>query len=179
MAFRPLELPANVSFRTILLASVSASCAVTAATYSGSDMAAMGILTRRGLQATVNAVQTQPWRCLPSATGQQCGVSTSCASMQAQPQLDVQDAPVCTAEAQGSYGAFELGAIRNDWRYRPSCVTLPFVRWSGFDPTVCLNNYVCFSREEVAAVYNTPLLDLVYKAASVHRMYNDPQMVSN
>lgn len=33
------------------------------------------------------------------------------------------------------------------------------------------------SREEVAAVYNTPLLDLVYKAASVHRMYNDPQMV--
>ena len=36
-----------------------------------------------------------------------------------------------------------------------------------------------FSREEVAAVYNTPLLDLVYTAASVHRMYNDPQMVSN
>lgn len=27
-------------------------------------------------------------------------------------------------------------------------------------------------------MYNTPLLDLVYKAASVHRMYNDPQMVS-
>jgi hypothetical protein len=26
-------------------------------------------------------------------------------------------------------------------------------------------------------VYNTPLLDLVFKAASVHRMYNDPQMV--
>lgn len=26
-------------------------------------------------------------------------------------------------------------------------------------------------------MYNTPLLDLVYKAASVHRMYNDPQMV--
>lgn len=33
------------------------------------------------------------------------------------------------------------------------------------------------SREEVAEVYHTPLLDLVYKAASVHRMYNDPQMV--
>ncbi len=42
-----------------------------------------------------------------------------------------------------------------------------------------LNICVCFSREEVAAVYNTPLLDLVYKAASVHRMYNDPQMVRN
>ena len=36
---------------------------------------------------------------------------------------------------------------------------------------------IACSREEVAAVYNIPLLDLVYKAASVHRMYNDPQMV--
>jgi hypothetical protein len=27
-------------------------------------------------------------------------------------------------------------------------------------------------------VYNQPLLDLVFKAASVHRMYNDPSMVS-
>lgn len=26
-------------------------------------------------------------------------------------------------------------------------------------------------------MYDTPLLDLVFKAASVHRMYNDPQMV--
>lgn len=26
-------------------------------------------------------------------------------------------------------------------------------------------------------VYNTPLMDLVYKAATVHRMYNDPAMV--
>ena len=32
-------------------------------------------------------------------------------------------------------------------------------------------------REEVTNVYQTPLLDLVFKAASVHRMYNDPQMV--
>jgi hypothetical protein len=32
-------------------------------------------------------------------------------------------------------------------------------------------------REEVTDIYNTPLLDLVFKAASVHRMYNDPQMV--
>jgi hypothetical protein len=27
-------------------------------------------------------------------------------------------------------------------------------------------------------VFETPLMDLVYKAASVHRMYNDPGMVS-
>ena len=42
---------------------------------------------------------------------------------------------------------------------RPSC-TLPPAR-----------------REEVADVYNTPLLDLVYSAATVHRQYNDPSMV--
>ncbi|KAK9815731.1 hypothetical protein WJX72_008706 [[Myrmecia] bisecta] len=42
----------------------------------------------------------------------------------------------------------ELGVIRNDW-----------------------------TREEVSEVFNTPLLDLVYNAASVHRTYNDPQMV--
>ncbi|KXZ52173.1 hypothetical protein GPECTOR_10g802 [Gonium pectorale] len=42
----------------------------------------------------------------------------------------------------------ELGAVRTDW-----------------------------TREEVAEVYNTPLLDLVFHAASVHRMYNDPSMV--
>ncbi|KAG2430661.1 hypothetical protein HYH02_013659 [Chlamydomonas schloesseri] len=42
----------------------------------------------------------------------------------------------------------ELGAVRTDW-----------------------------TREEVAEVYNTPLLELVYRAATVHRMYNDPSMV--
>ena len=26
-------------------------------------------------------------------------------------------------------------------------------------------------------MYNTPLLDLVYSAATVHRMHNDPSMV--
>ncbi|GBF97251.1 biotin synthase [Raphidocelis subcapitata] len=42
----------------------------------------------------------------------------------------------------------ELGVVRNDW-----------------------------TREEVTEVYSTPLLDLVYKAATVHRMYSDPAMV--
>ncbi|CAL8463522.1 g3056 [Coccomyxa elongata] len=42
----------------------------------------------------------------------------------------------------------EFGAIRTDW-----------------------------TREEVNEVYSTPLLELVFKAASVHRVYNDPQMV--
>lgn len=32
-------------------------------------------------------------------------------------------------------------------------------------------------REEVAQVFSTPLLELVFHAARVHRMYNDPQMV--
>ena len=35
----------------------------------------------------------------------------------------------------------------------------------------------CRRREEVSQVYETPLLDLVFHAASVHRMYNDPSMV--
>lgn len=51
------------------------------------------------------------------------------------------------ATGSGRWAA-ELGAIRNDW-----------------------------TREEVADVYNTPLLDLVHSAATVHRMYNDPSMV--
>jgi hypothetical protein len=37
--------------------------------------------------------------------------------------------------------------------------------------------FVC-SRQEVTDVYSTPLMDLVYSAATVHRMYNDPTMVS-
>ncbi|KAI7844847.1 hypothetical protein COHA_001501 [Chlorella ohadii] len=52
------------------------------------------------------------------------------------------------AAAGASRWARELGAIRTDW-----------------------------TREEVADVYNTPLLELVFQAASVHRMYNDPAMV--
>jgi hypothetical protein len=31
-------------------------------------------------------------------------------------------------------------------------------------------------RDEVAEVFNAPLLDLVYRAAHVHRQYNDPSM---
>lgn len=38
---------------------------------------------------------------------------------------------------------------------------------------------ICTRREEVTDVYDTPLLELVYKAATVHRMYNDPHMVRN
>jgi len=41
-----------------------------------------------------------------------------------------------------------IGVVRNDW-----------------------------TREEITEIFNTPLLDLVYQAASVHRMYNDPQQV--
>jgi len=32
-------------------------------------------------------------------------------------------------------------------------------------------------RDEVSEVYHSPLLDLVYAAAGVHRMHNDPSMV--
>ncbi|GFH29333.1 biotin synthetase [Haematococcus lacustris] len=31
-------------------------------------------------------------------------------------------------------------------------------------------------RQEVTEVYETPLLELVFQASRVHRMYNNPQM---
>lgn len=34
-----------------------------------------------------------------------------------------------------------------------------------------------WTREEIAEIYNTPVLDLVFKAASVHRQYHDPNEV--
>ncbi|MEW5319469.1 MAG: hypothetical protein WDW38_010618 [Sanguina aurantia] len=37
---------------------------------------------------------------------------------------------------------------------------------------------VDWTRAEVAEVFNTPLLDLVHHASTVHRMYNDPQMAA-
>lgn len=34
-----------------------------------------------------------------------------------------------------------------------------------------------WTREEIAAIFNTPVLDLVYQAATVHRAHHDPQEV--
>ncbi len=51
----------------------------------------------------------------------------------------------------------------------PACLLLP--------PKTSPSPIVFRSREEVAEVYNTPMLELIYNAASVHRMYNDPSMV--
>lgn len=34
-----------------------------------------------------------------------------------------------------------------------------------------------WTREEISAIYHTPLLDLIYQAASVHRTHHDPQEV--
>lgn len=34
-----------------------------------------------------------------------------------------------------------------------------------------------WTREEIEAIYNTPIMELIYKAATVHRAYNDPQEV--
>ncbi|HEY9005511.1 MAG TPA: biotin synthase BioB [Ohtaekwangia sp.] len=40
--------------------------------------------------------------------------------------------------------------------------------------TAIRNNW---TREEIAAIYNQPVLELIYQAASVHRTYHDPQEV--
>src|ERR1044072_1640621 len=34
-----------------------------------------------------------------------------------------------------------------------------------------------WTREEISAIYNQPILELIYKAATVHREHNDPQEV--
>lgn len=34
-----------------------------------------------------------------------------------------------------------------------------------------------WTRDEVAAIYNSPILDLIYRAATVHRQHHDPQEV--
>lgn len=34
-----------------------------------------------------------------------------------------------------------------------------------------------WTREEIAEIYNSPVLELIYRAATVHRQYNDPQEV--
>ena len=40
--------------------------------------------------------------------------------------------------------------------------------------TAIRNNW---TREEIAAIYNKPVLDLIYQAATVHREFHDPQEV--
>jgi biotin synthase len=40
--------------------------------------------------------------------------------------------------------------------------------------TLIRNNW---SREEIAAIYNTPVLELIYQAATVHRQFHNPQEV--
>ncbi|KAK3267271.1 biotin synthase [Cymbomonas tetramitiformis] len=47
-----------------------------------------------------------------------------------------------------SHWSNDLGTVRNDW-----------------------------TREEVADIFNTPLIELIYHAGTVHRMYNDPRQV--
>ena len=57
-----------------------------------------------------------------------------------------------------------LGDLRTDWRSALSRES------SG--------SHVCWcSKDEIREIYDQPLLDLVYSAASVHRIYHDPQQV--
>jgi len=34
-----------------------------------------------------------------------------------------------------------------------------------------------WTKEQIAEIYNTPLLELVYKAATIHRKYHNPNEV--
>ena len=129
----------------------------------------MHALHQRGLNAGVCSLHAACSRQLTSVfCVQQQHLRTSSSKGHAQPQP--QD-PV--ASAASSRSSLELGAVRTNWRCALSSRVCGLRAAMTRLPTASV---VC-SRDEVAAVYNTPLLDLVYKAATVHRMYNDPQMV--
>ena len=59
----------------------------------------------------------------------------------------------------------------------------PSVRLQGSLSVPCPAAFLCHQwsvmcrREEITEIYQMPLLDLVYRAAKVHRMHHDPNMV--
>ena len=79
----------------------------------------------------------------------------------------------------------QLGVVRTDWRWagrRPGGVGL--VLSTAASGAWSLKYFLTFplspsaiSRQEVEDVYNTPLLELVHLASTVHRQNNDPSMV--
>lgn len=76
-------------------------------------------------------------------------ISNTAGANHAEPQMAEADPPRSSPEAPSlPRWERELGVVRTDW-----------------------------TRQEVAEVYQTPFIDLVHKAAVVHRMYNDPSMV--
>ena len=86
--------------------------------------------------------------------------------------------------------SYPLGAIRTDWTcvHRAylcnylsvlSCSSPQRERSRAAARSHSQKRVLCICRrEEVTQVYDTPLLELVFNAATVHRMYNDPRMVS-
>ena len=70
--------------------------------------------------------------------------------------------------------------IQSDPKYLASITVLGFARLIWPHPlNFQASDHIGFScrREEVTEIYNTPLLELVFRAASVHRLHNNPQMV--
>src|SRR5688572_33407717 len=56
--------------------------------------------------------------------------------------------------------------------YKPAC-HLNFKFTNSIMTTIRTN----WSREEIADIFHSPVLDLVYRAATVHRQFHDPQEV--
>lgn len=73
--------------------------------------------------------------------------TSSTTQLHGQPLL-AQEIEGCTLPPQLPQWSTRLGEVRTNW-----------------------------TREEVSEVFGTPMLELVYKAATVHRMYHDPQQV--
>mmetsp|Transcript_5824 Transcript_5824/g.20299 ORF Transcript_5824/g.20299 Transcript_5824/m.20299 type:complete len:389 (-) Transcript_5824:564-1730(-) len=78
------------------------------------------------------------------------------------------------AAARGCGGGGALRAARR-WSASSSAAGFPA---SAAPPTPADGDIrTDWTREEVAEVYNSPLLELVYRAASVHRRWHDPRQV--
>ena len=120
-----------------------------------------------------------------------CAFTTSTSAFQAEPQLAANEEPSINWRDN-------LGVIRNTWTCAfsqanrllypeprtKSHLQAAALKQLGYTASIIalgsLSNALCSvcRREEVGSVFNTPLLDLLHDAARVHRMYNDPQMVS-
>ena len=107
---------------------------------------------------------------------------TSSVCQHAEPAVSDQPIEASTSPAHA------LGAIRTTWTCvcisaalpdRNSYFTTGFIDCLAgcFSAKKFHENWLC-RREEVHQVYDTPLLELVFRAATVHRMHNDPRMVS-
>ncbi len=60
---------------------------------------------------------------------------------------------------------------------RKFLVKVEFPTFEAFKKTFMNSNKHDWTKEEIIAIYNKPMMDLLYEAASVHRQFHDPNVV--